>query len=91
MIRETGTLDVPLHLRNAPTKLMKGLGYGREYRYDHDVEGGIAFEQQCLPDTLAGREFYQPTERGLEGRIREKLHSVRAARAQARSKKGEGG
>ena len=91
VIRETGTLDVPLHLRNAPTKLMKGLGYGREYRYDHDVEGGIAFEQQCLPDTLAGREFYQPTERGLEGRIREKLHSVRAARAQARSKKGEGG
>ena len=91
LIRETGTLDVPLHLRNAPTKLMKGLGYGKEYRYDHDVEGGIAFEQQCLPDALAGREFYQPTERGLESRIREKLQSIRAARAQAQSKKGEGG
>ncbi len=91
LIRETGTLDVPLHLRNAPTKLMKGLGYGKEYRYDHDVEGGIAFEQQCLPDALAGREFYQPTERGLEGRIREKLQSIRAARAQAQAKKGEGG
>ncbi|MGH8122123.1 MAG: replication-associated recombination protein A [Rudaea sp.] len=91
VIRETGTLDVPLHLRNAPSKLMKGLGYGKEYRYDHDVEGGIAFDQQCLPDALSGREFYQATERGLEGRIGEKLQSIRAARAQAQAKKGEGG
>ncbi len=90
-IRETGTLDVPMHLRNAPTKLMKELGYGRAISYDHDVEGGIAFEQQCLPDALAGREFYQPTERGLEARIREKLQAIRAARTQARAKKGGGG
>ena len=53
VIRETGTLDVPLHLRNAPTKLMKGLGYGKGYQYDHNVEGGVALDQQCLPDALA--------------------------------------
>ena len=81
LIAETGTLDVPLHLRNAPTKLMKGLGYGKDYQYDHDREGGIALDQQCLPDALAGRELYQPTERGLEGKIREKLQSIRSARA----------
>ncbi len=85
LIAETGTLDVPMHLRNAPTKLMKGLGYGKGYQYDHDVEGGIAFDQQCLPDALAGRAFYQPTEHGLEARIGEKLKSVRAARAAART------
>jgi putative ATPase len=87
LIAETGTLDVPMHLRNAPTKLMKGLGYGRGYQYDHDVEGGIALDQQCLPEALAGREFYRPTERGLEAKIREKLQSIRAARAQARGTK----
>ena len=83
LIGETGTLDVPMHLRNAPTRLMKGLGYGKGYQYDPDVEGGIALDQQCLPDALAGREFYRPTERGLEGKIREKLQSIRAARAAA--------
>ena len=87
LIAETGTLEVPLHLRNAPTKLMQGLGYGKDYRYDHDVEGGIAFDQQCLPDALAGREFYLPTERGLEGRIGEKIKSIRSARAAARKPK----
>ena len=83
VIAETGSLEVPLHLRNAPTKLMKGLGYGKGYRYDHKVEGGIAYDQQCLPDALAGREFYQPTERGLEVKIGEKLKSIRNARAAA--------
>lgn len=89
LIAQTGTLDVPMHLRNAPTKLMKGLGYGRGYQYDPDVEGGIAFDQQCLPDALAGREFYQPTDRGLETKIAEKLVSIRTARAQARKKPGK--
>ena len=79
-IRETGTLDVPMHLRNAPTKLMKGLGYGVGYQYDHDVEGGVALDQQCLPDALVGREFYRPTERGLEGKIAEKISALRVAR-----------
>jgi len=83
VIGETGTLDVPMHLRNAPTKMMKGLGYGKGYQYDPDVEGGVAFDQQCLPDVLVGREFYQPTERGLETKIREKLQAIRSARRKA--------
>jgi len=91
VIAETGTLDVPLHLRNAPTKLMKGLGYGKGYQYDPNVEGGIALDQQCLPDALVGREFYQPVERGLEGKIREKVQAIRAARATARKPRAEGG
>jgi putative ATPase len=83
-IREGGTLEVPMHLRNAPTKLMKGLGYGKGYQYDHDAEGGIALDQQCLPDALAGSVFYEPVDRGLELQLREKLLALRAARAKAR-------
>jgi len=90
VIGATGTLDVPLHLRNAPTKLMKGLGYGKGYQYDHDVEGGVALDQQCLPDVLAGREFYRPTTRGLEGRIGEKLREIRSARKGARKARDDG-
>ena len=86
-VRRTGTLEVPLHLRNAPTKLMKDLGYGRDYRYDHDVEGGVALDQQCLPDVLLGAEFYTPTERGLEGQFRDTLEALRAARKAALGKK----
>ncbi|MBA8885422.1 replication-associated recombination protein A [Dokdonella fugitiva] len=84
VVRETGTLEVPMHLRNAPTKLMKGLGYGAGYQYDHAVEGGVALDQQCLPDALAGSTFYEPTERGLEGKFRDKLDALRAARRKAR-------
>ncbi|MEO7325285.1 MAG: replication-associated recombination protein A [Dokdonella sp.] len=84
-VRSHGTLDVPMHLRNAPTKLMKGLGYGKGYQYDHDAEGGIALDQQCLPDALADTTFYTPTERGLEGKFREKLETLRAARRSARN------
>lgn len=83
-VRETGTLDVPMHLRNAPTKLMKGLGYGKGYQYDPKVEGGVALDQQCLPDALAGTEFYAPTANGIEAKIRDKLDALRAARAKAR-------
>jgi putative ATPase len=86
LIGETGTLEVPMHLRNAPTKLMKGLGYGKGYQYDPEVEGGIAYDQQCLPDELVGREFYRPAERGLEAKIREKLDAVRKARGAALAK-----
>ena len=84
VVRDNGTLDVPMHLRNAPTRLMKGLGYGKGYQYDHDVEGGVALDQQCLPDALAGSVFYAPTDRGLEGRFREKLLALREARRAAR-------
>jgi putative ATPase len=86
-VKQMGTLDVPMHLRNAPTKLMKGLGYGTGYQYDHDVEGGIALDQQCLPDELVGTTFYDPVDRGLETKLREKLEALRAARAEARSRK----
>ncbi|MEX1827034.1 replication-associated recombination protein A [Luteibacter sp. CQ10] len=84
VVKRMGSLDVPMHLRNAPTKLMKGLGYGSGYQYDHDVEGGIALDQQCLPDELVGTVFYDPVDRGLELKLREKLTALRAARAAAR-------
>ncbi|MGA7297391.1 MAG: replication-associated recombination protein A [Rhodanobacteraceae bacterium] len=85
-IREHGTLEVPMHLRNAPTKLMKGLGYGKGYQYDHDADGGVALDQQCLPDDLAATVFYQPVARGMEIKLKEKLDALRAARNKARGK-----
>jgi putative ATPase len=83
--RALGALPVPLHLRNAPTPLMKGLGYGKDYRYPHDFEGGVA-EQDYLPDQLIGKEYYQPTQRGFEARLREYLGKVRELRAAARAR-----
>ncbi|TAA08796.1 replication-associated recombination protein A [Pseudoxanthomonas winnipegensis] len=86
-VRETGTQEVPMHLRNAPTKLMKGLGYGQGYQYDHDAEGGIALDQTGFPDEMGERIYYQPVERGLEIKLKQKLDALRAARAQARADK----
>src|SRR5579859_358721 len=88
VVQQTGTLDVPMHLRNAPTKLMKGLGYGQGYQYDHDSEGGVALDQQLLPDALDGTVFYEPVDRGLELKLREKLLSLREARREARARTG---
>ena len=68
---------VPLHLRNAPTKLMKDLEYGRGYRYAHDETEGVARGMECLPPAHAGRRFYEPTDRGLEARIRQRLEEIR--------------
>ena len=76
VIEQTGSLEVPIHLRNAPTKLMKELGFGAGYRYDHD-ENGHAVGQQFLPDKLKNKLFYWPTERGLEGKIAERLKQLR--------------
>ncbi|WP_123769631.1 replication-associated recombination protein A [Vulcaniibacterium tengchongense] len=84
-VREYGTQDVPLHLRNAPTGLMKRLGYGRDYRYDHDVEGGVALDQTGFPDAMGERVYYRPVERGLEIKLKEKLDRLRAAREAARA------
>ncbi len=83
-VREFGTQDVPMHLRNAPTKLMKELGYGSGYQYDHDAEGGVALGQVAFPDAIGDRTYYRPVERGMELRLKEKLDALRAARVQAR-------
>ncbi len=71
--KEYGSLDVPLHLRNAPTKLMKQLGYGEEYRYAHDEPEAFAAGEDYFPEELMPQQFYIPTSRGLEAKIKEKL------------------
>jgi putative ATPase len=68
---------VPLHLRNAPTKLMKGLDYGKGYRYAHDEPEGVAADMECLPPAHAGRRFYAPTDRGHEAEIRRRIEEIR--------------
>jgi putative ATPase len=82
-VRTTGTLEVPVHLRNAPTKLSKALGHGREYRYAHDEPDGYAAGEVYLPDPLAGRRYYEPVGRGLEIKIRDKLERLRRLDAEA--------
>jgi putative ATPase len=72
---------VPLHLRNAPTRLMKQLDYGKGYRYAHDEEEGVAADMVCLPPAHEGRRFYEPTDRGLEAEIRKKLEELRRRRS----------
>jgi putative ATPase len=79
-IAETGTLPVPLHIRNAPTKLMKELGYGRDYRYAHDFADAYV-PQEYLPDELRGRVYYDPSNRGHEKTIRERLARWREIKA----------
>ncbi len=83
--RELGPLAVPLHIRNAPTKLMKGLGYGRGYEYPHDHQGAVV-GQEYLPDSLRGRRYYQPTDRGREKFLRERLREIMQAKARLRLK-----
>lgn len=78
-----GSRDVPLHLRNAPTKLMKQLDYGKDYRYAHDEENGYAAGENYFPDGMPQVSFYQPTQRGLEAKIAEKLARLRELDAQA--------
>jgi putative ATPase len=77
-VKKDGTRPVPMHLRNAPTKLMKELDYGKGYRYAHDEEDGFAAGEQYLPDGMAGTHFYRPVDRGLEIRIGEKLRDLKA-------------
>lgn len=75
--KQSGSLEVPLHLRNAPTKLMKSMDYGKGYRYAHDEANAYASGENYFPEALQGRRYYQPVERGLELKIREKLASLR--------------
>src|SRR6267154_1072055 len=75
-VEQTAAEPVPLHLRNAPTSLMKGLGYGKDYQYAHDATNKIA-DMQCLPDSLRDRVYYRPTNEGVEKRIRERLEEIK--------------
>jgi putative ATPase len=81
-IERTAADPVPLHLRNAPTKLMKGLGYGKDYQYAHDIEGKVA-NMQCLPENLKNHTYYHPTNEGIEKRIRERMEEIKLLRQQA--------
>jgi len=78
VIKSTGSLEVPMQLRNAPTSLMKELDYGKDYRYAHDEQGGYAAGEVYLPDELTGTQFYEPVDRGLEIKIREKMNYLRS-------------
>lgn len=82
-VAEHGTLEVPNHLRNAPTKLMKNLGFGAHYQYDHDAPDGIALSQFGFPEGFEATQFYQPVARGLEIKIADKLAWIRAERGRA--------
>ena len=83
-VAKDGSREVPLHLRNAPTKLMKQLDYGKDYRYAHDETGGYAAGEKYFPDDMPPVSFYQPTDRGLEAKIAEKLARLRDLDAAAK-------
>ena len=84
-VRQYGSLDVPMHLRNAPTRLMKDLGHGKGYRYAHDEEGAFAAGVDYFPSEMPPATYYHPEPRGLEIRIREKLEALRQRAREARA------
>jgi putative ATPase len=84
-IEATAAEPVPLHLRNAPTRLMKSLDYGKDYQYAHDVEGRVA-DMECLPPSLAGRRYYHPTQEGREKNLAQRMDEVSRIRQEKRSK-----
>jgi putative ATPase len=86
-VSRDGTRPVPLHIRNAPTRLMKDLGYGREYRYAHDEEDAFAAGESYLPEGMPAVQWYRPTERGLEDKIRAKLQELRRRNQEAVNKR----
>jgi len=83
LVKKDGTRPVPMHLRNAPTKLMKELDYGKDYRYAHDEEDGFAAGETYLPQGMESAKFYHPVERGLEIKIADKLRELRNKNKQA--------
>ena len=87
LIKKEGTRPVPMHLRNAPTQLMKNLDYGKDYRYAHDEEGGFAAGENYLPEGMPAPGFYRPVDRGLELKIAEKIASLRALNQAKAAKK----
>ena len=84
-VQQDGTRPVPMHLRNAPTRLMKELDYGKGYRYAHDEEGGFAAGENYLPEGMEPPGFYRPVDRGLEIKIAQRLDELRARNAAARA------
>ena len=76
-VKASGSLEVPLHLRNAPTKLMKELNYGKQYRYAHDEPNAYAAGEHYFPAELEPQHYYHPTDRGLEAKISEKLRQLK--------------
>jgi putative ATPase len=90
-IAEDGSRPVPLHIRNAPTRLMKNLGYGKDYRYAHDEEDAYAAGENYLPEGMPTVSFYEPTERGLEAKISERLAALRERDAKAKPGKKDRG
>jgi putative ATPase len=82
-LENTRSEPVPLHLRNAPTGLMKNIGYGKGYQYAHDEEEKVA-DMACLPESLAGKTYYQPTDQGFEARLRQRLEEIRRIKEKRR-------
>jgi putative ATPase len=89
LVAEQPAFDVPLHLRNAPTKLMRELGFGKGYRYAHDEPGAYAAGERYLPAELAGQQFYQPVERGMEKQLAEKLRYLKQLDRDSKHKRNE--
>lgn len=87
LVADSPAYDVPLHLRNAPTKLMKQLGYGEGYRYAHNEPGAYAAGERYLPEELAGQQFYQPSDRGMEKQLAEKLRYLQQLDTQSTNKR----
>ena len=85
-VEASGSLEVPIHLRNAPTQLLREEGHGRGYRYAHDEPEGYAAGEHYFPDAMPAKTFYRPTDRGLEARIREKLGHLRQLDSNAKNK-----
>jgi len=83
-VQKTEADPVPLHLRNAPTGLMKNLGYGKDYQYAHNYQEKVT-NMQCLPDNLAGRSWYKPTDQGFEQRLRQRLDEIRKIKSRGAS------
>ncbi len=80
---ETPAEPVPLNIRNAPTRLMRELGYGKGYQYAHDYEERVT-AMECLPESLQGREYYQPSEQGSEGQYKRRLEQIKKWKAEHR-------
>src|SRR5437660_2306302 len=84
-VEKTAADPVPLHLRNAPTGLMKAFGYGKDYQYAHDLDTKVA-DMQCLPDNLRDRRYFHPTNEGFESELRKRIAEIVRAREEAPKK-----